>query len=113
MGYKSEDVGTATVTFVEVPAHKKLKPTGVKIYNADTTDRIITGTDVFTPDPSVGVASPTAQTVQWTKVSVGSGLTADIPRTELEEAELLGTVKFEVDSITANSPVVSLYYELE
>jgi len=112
MPYKSADIGTSPVTFVEVPEHKKLKPIGIKIYNADTADRVITGTDVFTPDASVGVTSPSAQTKQWTKVSAGSGLTADIPRTELEEAELLGTVKFAADSVTANSPIVSLYYEL-
>jgi len=112
MPYKSASIGTSPVSFVEVPEHKKLKPTGIKIHNKDTADRIITGTDVFTPDSSVGVSSPSAQTQQWLSVSVGSGLTADIPRTELEEAELLGTVKLAADSVTANSPVVSLYYQL-
>jgi len=113
MPYKSRSVGTSPVTFISVPEVDRAKIQGVKIYNADTNDRVITGSDVFTPDPSANVSSPSAQTQQWMQISVGSLLTADIPRTEIEEARLLGDVKFAADSVTANSPVVSLYYVLE
>lgn len=113
MPYVSKNIGTSPVTFAEVPKVSRAKPTGVKIHNADTNDRIITGTDVFTPDPSVNVSSPTQQNKQWLQISVGSALTADIPRNEIEAARLLGDVKFAADSVTANSPVVSLFYELE
>jgi len=113
MPYVSKSVGTSPVTFASIPKVSRAKPTGLKIHNADTNDRVLTGTDVFQPDPSVNVSSPTAQTQQWLQISVGSQLTADIPRSEVEEARLLGDVKFAADSVTANSPVVSLFYELE
>ena len=112
MGYKSQAVGTVPVTFVTTPEHSRTRPTGIKIYNADGADRIITGTDVFIPDASEGESSPSEQTEQFLKVSVGSALTADIPRTELEDCKLLGTVKFAADGITADSPVVSLFYDV-
>lgn len=112
MGYKSAEIGTAPVTFVDTPEHAKAVPTGIKIYNADTATRIITGTDVFTTDVSEGASAGT-KTEQFLKASVGAGLTADIPKTELENCKLLGAVKFAADSITASSPVVSLFYDLE
>jgi len=113
MPYASKKIGTSPVTFISVPKVDRAKIQGVKIHNVDTRDRVITGTDVFQPDPSAGNPSPSAQTQQWTQISVGSLLTADIPRTEIEEARLLGDVKFAADAVTANSPVVSLYYTLE
>jgi len=113
MPYMSKRVGTDPVTFISVPEIGKAKPAGIKIRNADTEDRVITGTDVFTPDSSAGNPSPSTQTQQWTQISVGSLLTADIPRTEVEEAGLMGDVRFAADSVAANSPVVSLYYTLD
>lgn len=112
MPSKSVDVGTVAVTLVTVPKHKKLVPSGIKIYNADTDDRIITGTDVFTPDASVGETTPSEQTKQRLRVSVGAGLTANLPGTELEDCEFLGAAKFACDDITAGSPVVTLIYHL-
>ncbi len=112
MGYKSQAVGTVPVTFVSTPEHSRTRPTGIKIYNPDSAERIVTGTDVFTPDESEGEDSPSEETKQFLKVSVGSALTADIPRTELEDCKLLGTVKFAADDISVDSPVVSLFYDV-
>ena len=112
MPSKSADVGTVAVTFATVPKHKKLVPSGIKIYNADTSARIITGTDVFTPDASVGETLPSEQTKQRLKVSVGAGLTANLPGTELEACEFLGAAKFACDDIAAGSPAVTFIYRL-
>ena len=90
MAVKSQEIGTALVTFATAPRHYKIQPTCIKIYNPDNAPRVITGVDVFTTDGAVVASSGAADAAaavekQMLKVNVGSALTADIPANELEE----------------------------
>ena len=92
------------------PKHVKAKVTSVKVDNQGTALRTVRLQDLFTPDPSVGVPSPSAQTIDRLQISVGAGLTADVPETELRDLEMLGDAKAISSAIDTACVIVVMYH---
>ena len=92
------------------PKVKKAKVTSVKVDNQGATLRTIRLQDVFTPDPSVGVPSPSVQTIERLQISVGAGLTADVPEMELKDAGYLGDAKAIADAIDTSCVIIMGYH---
>ena len=65
---------------------------------------------MFTPDPSVKVPSPSEQTIERLQISVGAGLTADVPETELKDVEFLGDTKAIADAIDTSCVIIVGYH---
>ncbi|MBW2673760.1 MAG: hypothetical protein JRD89_10165 [Deltaproteobacteria bacterium] len=84
--------------------------TGLKIDNQGSADRTVTITDVFTPDASEGVSSPSEQTITRLQVTVGAGLTANVPKEELEDCKFLGVAKATGDAIDASCVIIAIYH---
>ena len=92
------------------PKVKKAKVTSVKVDNQGTALRTIRWQDVFTPDPSVNVPSPSEQTIERLQISVGAGLTADIPETELKDVRFLGDTKAIANAIDTSCVIIMGYH---
>ena len=90
--------------------HSKAKVTSVKVDNQGAALRTVRLQDIFTPDASVGVPSPSAQTIERLQISVGAGLTADVPETELRDLEMLGDAKTIADAIAATAVIIVGYH---
>ncbi|MDP3064737.1 MAG: hypothetical protein Q8O40_16275, partial [Chloroflexota bacterium] len=90
--------------------HAKGKPTSVSIDNQSAAARTVRLQDVFTPDASNGVASPTEQTIERLQVTVGAGLTGAVPEDELRDVEFLGAVKAIADAISAVCVIIVGYH---
>jgi hypothetical protein len=97
------------VTLFSTPKIKKAKLTSVKIDNQSAAAKTIHFRDDFTPDASVGVPSPSAQQIEKLQVTVGAGLTADIPETELRNKEFLGDCKCYADAADAACIIIIDY----
>lgn len=94
------------------PRVKKAKVTLVKVDNQGAALRTVRLQDIFTPDASVGVPSPSAQTTERLQISVGAGLTADVPETELRDVEILGDAKA-IANVTDASVVIVVGYHFD
>jgi len=99
-------------TLFATPPIKKGKLSSVLIDNQSAALRTIHLRDDFTPDPSVGTPSPSAQTIEIGQWSVGAGLTAAVPETELKKKEVRGTLKCYADATDA-ACVITVDYNLE
>ena len=86
------------VTLFSTPKVKKAKLTSVKVDNQSAAAKTIHLRDDFTPDASAKVATPTAKEIEKLQVTVGAGLTGDVPETELSDAEPLGDLKCYADT---------------
>ena len=93
------------------PGVAKGKLTSIKIDNQGAAARTIRIQDRFTPDPSAGVPAPAEQTIDRLQFTVGAGLTADIPETELRDIEILGACQVVADAVEPLT-VVSIGYHL-
>lgn len=96
-------------TLFSTPKIKKAKLTSVKIDNQSAAAKTIHLRDDFTPDASVKVAAPTAKTIEKLQVTVGAGLTADVPETELKDKEFLGDCKCYADVADAKCIIICDY----
>jgi len=103
---------TADQALFSTPKHYKAKLTSVKVDNQGAALRTVRLRDIFTPDPSVGVPSPSAQTIERLQISVGAGLTADVPETELRDLEMLGDAKA-IASAIDTACVIIVGYQFE
>jgi len=79
------------------PKVKKSKLTSVKVDNQGTADRTIHLRDVFTTDVSAK-AETGEKEIERLQITVGAGLTADVPETELKDVEFLGVCKCYADA---------------
>ena len=93
------------------PRVAKGKLTSIKVDNQGAAARTIRIQDRFTPDPSAGVPAPAEQTIDRLQFTVGAGLTADIPETELRDVEILGVCQVVADAVEPLA-VVSIGYHL-
>ena len=83
-------------TLFSTPKVKKAKLTSVKVDNQSAVDKTIHLRDDFMTDASVGAAAAAKQ-IERLQVTVGTGLTADVPETELRDVEPLGDLKCYAD----------------
>lgn len=97
------------VTLFRVLKVKKGRITSVQIDNQSTTAKTIYMRDDFTPDVSVKVPTPTAKTVAKFQVTIGAGLTAVIPETELKNKEFLGDCKCYASAADAACIIITDY----
>lgn len=95
----------------DTPELVKGKISAVNIYNG-TGLHVITIEDVFTPDASNGVPSPSAITKTRLKVSANSGQTYGIDRLYLEDIECLGAVNL-IGDVADSSCLVSVNYHFD
>ena len=110
MATKKVTSNTAAQDLWDTPKHHKGVLTGLKIDNQSSADRTIVITDVFTPDASEGQASPSEQTITRLQVTVGAGLTANIPKEELEDCKFLGVAKAAGDATEATCVIIAIYH---
>lgn len=94
------------------PKHVRGKPRAVNIDNKAASPATVRVQDVFTPDPSVGEASPTEKTVDRLQVTVAAGAFYPVEREALEEIEILGDAKAIAD-ITDTACVIIVAYDFE
>ena len=101
---------TTPVALWSKQLHSRAKVTSVKVDNQSAAARTIRLQDIFTPDASVGVPSPSAQTIERLQITVGAGLTADVPETELRDLEMLGDAKAIADAISTVAVIIVGYH---
>jgi len=101
---------TAAQDLFATPKHAKGKLTALKVDNQGAALRTVRLQDIFTPDVSEGVASPAQQTIERIQISVGAGLTADVPKDELEDCEFLGTCKGIANAVDASCVIIATYH---
>lgn len=94
------DIFANAVTLFTCPKIKKARLKSVNIDNQSGASRTVTLEDTFTTDPSAGAVAAVLAISrrQWT---VGTLLTVDIPSTELEGLDILGTLKAYADAASA------------
>ncbi|MBA7633617.1 hypothetical protein ES703_41188 [subsurface metagenome] len=84
-------------TLFSTPKVKKAKLTSVKVDNQGAVARTIHLRDDFTTDVSAGAAVAADKEIERLQITVGTGLTADVPETELKDVEFLGDCKCYAD----------------
>ena len=84
-------------TLFSTPKVKKAKLTSVKVDNQGAAARTIHLRDDFTTDVSVGAAAADKE-IERLQITVGAGLTADVPETEMKDVEFLGVCKCYADA---------------
>lgn len=85
-------------TLFSTPKVKKAKLTSVKVDNQGAVARTIHLRDDFTTDVSAGVAAAADKEIERLQITVGAGLTGDVPETELKDVEFLGDCKCYADA---------------
>ena len=93
------------------PRVAKGRLTSIKVDNQGAAARTIRIQDRFTPDPSAEAPAPAERTIDRLQFTVGAGLTADIPETELRDVEILGTCQVVADAVEPTC-VISIGYHL-
>ncbi len=83
-------------TLFSTPTVKKSKLTSVKVDNQGAVARTIHLRDDFTTDVSAG-ADAGDKEIERLQITVGAGLTGDVPETELKDVEFLGDCKCYAD----------------
>ncbi|MBA7682054.1 hypothetical protein ES703_90400 [subsurface metagenome] len=84
-------------TLFSTPTVKKAKLTSVKVDNQGAVARTIHLRDDFTTDVSAGVVAGDKE-IERLQITVGAGLTAVVPETELKDVEFLGDCKCFADA---------------
>jgi len=110
MATKRVTANTAAQELFNTPEHSKGKLTSLEVDNQGAAARTVRLQDVFTPDASAGVSSPTEQTVERKQVTVGAGLTASVPKEELEDLEFLGSCRAIASAIDASCVIIAGYH---
>lgn len=109
MATKKVTASTTAATLVTTPKHKKTVIKSLQIDNQSAALRVIRIQDIFTPDVSNGVASPTEQTIERVYVSIPANTLRVLTKDELEGVMCLGTVKAIADAIAATCAITAGY----
>lgn len=99
MATKKVTANTAAQTLFATPLHKKGAAKSLQINNQAATAKKVRLQDIFTPDASNGVASPTEQTIDRLTVTIAATTLRVLNKDELEGLEFLGTAKAIADGI--------------
>lgn len=103
---------TVAQSLFTAPKNKRAKLTSITVDNQGAAARTVRIQDLFTPDPSKGTPSPTQQTIERVQLTVGAGLTGNMPAEELKSVPILGEAKAIASAIDADC-VIIVSYELE
>ncbi|MCL7412618.1 MAG: hypothetical protein M8353_03250 [ANME-2 cluster archaeon] len=109
MATKKTTANTTAQTLVSTPAHKKAVVKSLQIDNQSAAVRTVRLQDIFTPDASNGVSSPTEQTIERVYVSVPATTLRVLTEEELVGVECLGTIKAIADAIAATCAITVGY----
>lgn len=112
MATKKVTANTAAQTLFATPLHKKGVAKSLQIDNQSAALRVIRLQDIFTPDASNGVASPTEQTLERVTVSIPANTLRVLTKDELEGVKCLGTVKAIADAVST-ACAITVGYDLE
>lgn len=99
---------TAQALFT-TPKHVVGRITGINIDNQSGAARTIRIQDVFTPDASVGVPVPVAQTIERFQITVATVTSVQVPDYVLKDIRMLGAAKAIADAIAATCIIVVNY----
>jgi len=100
---------TTAQTLWTTPKHHKGKLKALNIDNQSTVALTIRIQDVFTPDPSAGVATPTQQTIERVQITVAAGASVSLSEDSLVDAEFLGVVSAIANDIQAACVIIAIY----
>ena len=103
---------TTAVALFSTPKVKKAKITAIDIDNQSTAARTVRLQDIFTPDASVGVTTPSAPSppIERFQATVGSGVSFSADEPSLKDLEVLGDAKAIADAIEADCVVIIKYH---
>jgi len=110
MASKRVTSDTAAQTLFATPKHVVGRMSAINIDNQSTALRTLILQDIFTPDASVGVTSPTEQTVVRHQISVSAGQSVSIDKNTLEDLRFLGTAKVAGDTTSTLCVIVANYH---
>jgi hypothetical protein len=99
-------------TLFTTPKHKKGKLTSLIVDNQSEAKKTIMIQDVFTPDATAKVSSPSQQTKTRVQLTVDAGLTATLDELSLRDVEFLGTAQA-VANATDAACVITVVYRFE
>lgn len=96
--YKDVSGNVTPMALGTVPKHKKGVPKSISIDDRTSGNKTIIFHDVFTPDASNGVASPTAQTKTWLMLETNGGPV----NINLDKEALTGITLFGAIDVSSN-----------
>ena len=112
MATKQVTANTSAQTIATAEKHKKCRITAINVDNQYSSAIKLTLQDIFTPDASHGVSSPTEKTItRWVR-TIGNGTAYSADKNELADLVCLGTVKM-VASATSTDCIVVVNYHWE
>jgi len=112
MATKKVTANTSAQTIATAEKHKKCRITAINVDNQYSSAIKLTLQDIFTPDASHGVSSPTEKTItRWVR-TIGNGTAYSADKNELADLVCLGTVKI-VASATSTDCIVVVNYHWE
>ena len=110
MATKKVTANTTAQTITSAEKHNKCRISAITVDNQYSSAIKLTLQDIFTPDSSHGVSSPTEKTItRWVRtISNGTAYSAD--QNELADLVCLGTVKMVADTTSTSCIVVVNYH---
>jgi len=112
MATKKVTANTTAQTITSAEKHNKCKITAINVDNQYSSAIKLTLQDIFTPDASHGVSSPTEKTItRWVR-TIGNGAAYSADQNELADLVCLGTVKM-VASATSTDCIIVVNYHWE
>ncbi len=112
MAQKRVAFTAALQTLATAPEHKRIKPKAIIIADKAAGAKVLTFTDVFTTDASVGAVAAVTTNTWLTVLCSGSGTMINFDESALKGIELLGAVKVISDVADATS-FITFAYDLE
>lgn len=110
MSTKKVTSNTDAQDLFSCPKVKKAKITAIDIDNQSTAARTVRLQDIFTPDASVKVTSPSEKTEERFQATVGSGVSFSADEPSLKDLEVLGDAKIIADAIEATCVIIVKYH---
>ncbi len=101
---------TTAQELFDTPKHEKGVLTALNIDNQSDADRTIRLQDIVTTDTSEKVDGALQDAIERLQVTVGTGLTANVPKDELEDAKFLGVAKAIADATEADCVIKAVYH---
>jgi len=112
MATKKITANTTAQTITSAEKHNKCRITAINVDNQYSSSVKLTLQDIFTPDASHGVSSPSEKTItRWVR-TIGDNTAYSADQNELADLVCLGTVKM-VASATSTDCVIVVNYHWE
>jgi hypothetical protein len=101
---------TTAQTLFTTPKHVVGRITAIDIDNQSGASRTIRIQDIFTPDPSVGVSSPSEQTIERFQATVENTKTLSVDEDALKDIRILGVAKAIADGVSTGCVIIVNYH---